>query len=67
MLHGQSLRGNVGDQGVKIYIALNSETGINTQFKNKSEYAIITKTSVLLPTDYDKSSLLFTKRLIGYS
>ena len=49
------------------YIGLNSEMRINTQFKNViTKYTnsdIVTKRLVLLPVDWDKNGLLFTKRL----
>ena len=52
---------------VKTYIVSNSEMHINTQFKNTlTDYTksiILTKRSLLLPVDYDKSILLFTKQL----
>ena len=51
----------------KIYIALNSEIRINTQFKNTltnyTKSIIKTKNLVLLLVDWDKNSLLFRKRL----
>ena len=51
----------------KIFFALNSEIHINTHFKNiwtnyiRSD--VLTKRSVLLPVDWNKTGLLFTKRL----
>ena len=61
---------------IKIFIDLNSEMSNNTQFKNiLTDYIqsdILTKRLVLLPADWDKNSLLFTKQLpimneiIGY-
>ena len=62
---------------VKIYIALKSEMRITTQFKNTLTYYaksdILTKNLVLLPVDWDKNGLLFTKwlhltnKIIGHS
>ena len=62
---------------VKIYISLNSEIRINTQLKdtstNYTKSDTITKRLVLLPVDWYKNGLRFTKRLhmkkkiIGYS
>ena len=52
---------------VKIYIALSSEMRINAQFKNTSanqaKSDLLTKRLVLLPKDWDKNVILFTKRL----
>ena len=52
---------------VEIYIALNSEIRIKTQFKttfNKyTKYRKLTKRLVLLPVVWDKYGLLFTKGL----
>ena len=68
---------DTGFRKVEIYIALNSEMRIDTQFKNiltiynKSD--ILTKSLVLLPVDWHKNGLLITKRIhivkkiIGYS
>ena len=62
---------------LKIYIDLDSEMRINTQFKNKltnfPKTDILTKRLVLLPVDWDKNGLLFTKlfhvmnKFIGYA
>ena len=62
---------------VEIYIALNSEMRINTQFEttltNFIKSDILTKILMLLPVDWDKNGLLFTKwlhiinKIIGYS
>ena len=61
----------------KTYIALNVEVRISTQFgkqfKNLYEVRYINKKIRLLPVDWDKKGLLFTKLLlmmnkcIGYS
>ena len=51
---------------VEIYIVLSSEMAIKTQFKNtltnNTKSDIIIKSLVLLPVDWDKNGLLFTKR-----
>ena len=51
----------------EIYIAFNPEILMNTQFKitftNYTKSDISTKGSALLPVDWDKNGLLFTKRL----
>ena len=61
----------------EIYIDLNSEMHLNTQFKNiltnYTKFYLKRKRLVLLPVDWDKNGLLFTKRIhikdktIGYS
>ena len=61
----------------KIFIALNTQRRIKTEFENTStnynKTDTLTKGSVLLPVDWDESGLLFTERLhmktktIGYS
>ena len=52
---------------VDVYIALNAEMRINTQFENTLanyiESDILTKRLVLLPVDCFEKGLLFTKRL----
>ena len=52
---------------VKFYITLNSEMHINTTFKKTlAKYFkpdIFTRRSVLLPVDWDRNGLPFTKRL----
>ena len=52
---------------VEIYIDLKSEMHLNTQFKktltNYTKFFLIRKRLVLLPVDWDKNGLLFTKRI----
>ena len=52
---------------VKIYIAFSSEIRLNTHFKsnltNYTKSDMLTKILVLLPVDWNKNGLLFTKRL----